>query len=475
MSGQQPSVSENSAPAGVGGPHRIKCSSWGFWQGLGLLVVSLCCCAAALIAVCVHQVAAFLGSRENAQLIVVGLAIAVMNFSFRSELQSLILVMEARFGQSTLQNYEAILCNRVFVDKAQFRVRILMAISTVFPLGLSVAYKRFNGGTTLQHLPVYDSSAYVLQNPLDDTRVTALMIYASQYVMGFDINRPLPVRAYGLNMVTLPGAVTAMLDPPSPAYIFNLQQSLFPGQTYDVAASVNYTFSSINCTNADSSCWMPEGFFASPHAWASTLNVSGMIKFTIAANDAHQEVLFVSAYDELADPPTNFTSNLISFNVYRGNCTGLWQIDESSASLQKADNCSQSEFPSSQDVIRKNKTFRSLQNNLQQVLADAMIEVVNGPPLQIFPKGMSIQSAIIASLIWSKSSIDATDLALFLKYSELISCCFGLTSFLAGITPESITLLRGATYSGSLIKPVKVTMQVVDDGEIDGHPSGHLE
>lgn len=151
MAKEQLHVRENSVPTSLGNPHQNKWSSWGFWKGLWLLVFSLCCCVVALVAICVDKVSSTLGSRGNVQLIVVGFATAVMNICFNSEVQTLILTLETQLGPLTLPNYEAILCNDMFTDKAHFHTRALVAFLIAFPLGLSVAYKRFDGGNTIQH------------------------------------------------------------------------------------------------------------------------------------------------------------------------------------------------------------------------------------------------------------------------------------------------------------------------------------
>ncbi|KAJ8067906.1 hypothetical protein OCU04_003491 [Sclerotinia nivalis] len=56
-----------------------------------------------------------------------------------------------------------------------------------------------------------------------------------------------------------------------------------------------------------------------------------------------------------------------------------------------------------------------------------------------------------------------------------VSNKFGLVSLLAGIHPNSVKLLKGASFSGILNAPVGVTINVVEDGEADEHRSGHLE
>ncbi|EDN93531.1 predicted protein [Sclerotinia sclerotiorum 1980 UF-70] len=166
--------------------------------------------------------------------------------------------------------------------------------------------------------------------------------------------------------------------------------------------------------------------------------------------------------------------------------------------------------------------WASLQN-LQKVLADTMVTASNDPIPKILPTHFSAQSAIIASMLWSKLSYDATETmaTFFSHYPELnyvtescmqasvptlkrnallyvviciqpvmififmiiryrlrhipISNKFGLVSLLAGIDPNSVRLLKCASFSGISNAPIGVTISVVEDGEVDEHRSGHLD
>ncbi|CAD6449042.1 f5c67cd1-2945-45ff-b8ee-b647bf488242 [Sclerotinia trifoliorum] len=394
-----------------------------------------------------------------------------MNYCFEIEAQALILVVEARFGRSTLQNLN------------QYSTTSTTARHTGDSGWL------LNGQSFLRYK--YNNT-YQLSNPLLDNRITAIMIYATEPVVTLNTRHPLQLGSYGLNMQVLNHNTTAMLDPPTRHYLQSLRNNMRQVQTVYLRASVNATFSSVNCTNVDNSCRRPAGFFDSTSlshaAWESTVNFAGAsnIKFTMEVNKAQQEVLFISAWDESADPPASISSELIGFNLYRGHCDGRWR-------------------------------------NLQQVLADAMVTASNDPIPKILPTRFSAQSAIVPSMVWSKLSFDVieTMTTFFSHYPELnyvtesclqasvqtlkqntllfvvlciqpvivfifmiiryrlrhtpISNEFGLVSLLAGIHPNSVRLLKGASFSGVLNAPAGLTINVIEDGEADGHRSGHLE
>lgn len=82
----------------------------------------------------------------NGQIIAVGFLLGIMNLCMGMVLPHALLLLEARFGSSILQNYELLLTGRVFTHKATLIWRIVLAILIALPLGLSVAYKRFAGG-----------------------------------------------------------------------------------------------------------------------------------------------------------------------------------------------------------------------------------------------------------------------------------------------------------------------------------------
>ena len=108
-------------------------------------LVSLMCLALAVTAVANVKVSWLLG-QKNYQLIVVGFLLSIMNLCLDSIAPSLFLQLEARYGPSTLQNYDGILCNRILGSRLDVLWRLLLGLMTILPLGLSVGYKTFTGG-----------------------------------------------------------------------------------------------------------------------------------------------------------------------------------------------------------------------------------------------------------------------------------------------------------------------------------------
>jgi hypothetical protein len=95
------------------------------------------CLTAAVLAIANESVSWYLGVRN---------LLRVMNICLNSVAPTLFLLFEARFGLSTLQKYEEILRNQLLRSQLSILWRLAIGFMLVLPLGLSVAYKAFQGG-----------------------------------------------------------------------------------------------------------------------------------------------------------------------------------------------------------------------------------------------------------------------------------------------------------------------------------------
>ena len=107
--------------------------------------VSLIRLALAVTAVANETVSWHLG-QKNYQLVVVGFLLSIMSLCLNSTTPSLFLHFEARYGPSTLQNYEGILRNQILGSRLDVLWRLILGLKTILPLGLSVADKIFTRG-----------------------------------------------------------------------------------------------------------------------------------------------------------------------------------------------------------------------------------------------------------------------------------------------------------------------------------------
>ncbi|KAL8806100.1 MAG: hypothetical protein Q9200_005167 [Gallowayella weberi] len=216
-------------------------------------VISLISLALAITAVANGKVSWLLG-QKNYQLIVVGFLLSIMNLCLGSTAPSLFLQVEARYGSSTLQNYDGILCNRVLGSRLDALWRLILGLMTILPLGLSVAYKTFNGGhSTLAVNPadyIGNTSYYGmfappgLQSLGEQTGIslfsnaTLPFLVAASPVHGTEPPVPLDTQVYGFNILLLDNKTTAALDIPQPEYISTVQSLLAPGESWGITARI---------------------------------------------------------------------------------------------------------------------------------------------------------------------------------------------------------------------------------------------
>lgn len=80
------------------------------------------------------------------QLVLVGLMLSIMSICMNYALPFLLLLIEARFGRSTLQNYDALIRNAACAPQIDWFWRLILFGAWVLPLGLSVVYKIFPNG-----------------------------------------------------------------------------------------------------------------------------------------------------------------------------------------------------------------------------------------------------------------------------------------------------------------------------------------
>lgn len=103
-------------------------------------IVALACLALSILVVSHGYVSWYLGV-ANRQLIVIGFLLSIMSLCLAKVTPTLFILLEARFGESTIQNYDAILRNKPLASRLSFAWRAVLIIMLALPIGLSVAYK----------------------------------------------------------------------------------------------------------------------------------------------------------------------------------------------------------------------------------------------------------------------------------------------------------------------------------------------
>lgn len=225
--------------------------------------VSLICFTLAVAAVASESFSWRLGQGNN-QLIVVGFLLSIMNLCLTSVAPTLFLLLEARFGSSTLQNYNGILRGQVLASRLGITWRLILALMLALPIVLSISYKRFKGGESMRIIdPINltaNTSYYGIFAPpglqsLGEKSGTTLFFNATlPFTLALaestatNPESPLPtnVQPYGYNVLLLNNESTAMLDMPQPSYLSAILSLLAEGESWNLTAPVLATVATFN-------------------------------------------------------------------------------------------------------------------------------------------------------------------------------------------------------------------------------------
>jgi hypothetical protein len=169
---------------------------------------------------------------------------------------TLFLILEARWGDSRLQNYEALLKISVTLSHVRLIWRATFLFLLLLPLGLNVAYKRFNGEHSIvsfinRYLEYYELTSpptrdyHVIHNysPYLAINATVPFVKAS---LDDNITLPLSPKAYGFNTLFIDNTSIALLDILVPKYVFFIQQNLINQESWNLFAFVNAIVATYN-------------------------------------------------------------------------------------------------------------------------------------------------------------------------------------------------------------------------------------
>ena len=200
------------------------------------------------------------------QIIIIDFLLSLMSYNSQRFVSHPLILLEVRFGPSTLQNLDGILRWSPYAHNFGFTRRLSIAASLALPLGLSVLYKRFTGG--LGSLPCQvDGSLFAPTGPPGLQNVGQLGIMANAtipFVAGSSDTTPFPdfsdgPKAYGFNTLLLSNTSAAALDGPFPNDVAKIQLSLKHGDVATLNANVRATVANYNSTTethrTDSSFW----------------------------------------------------------------------------------------------------------------------------------------------------------------------------------------------------------------------------
>ena len=280
---------------------------------------------------------------------------------------TLFLISEARFGRSTLQNYEGILRNQPLRHRLHLTWRCVLAFSLTLPLGLSVAYNVFIGGESsmaVDPMAITGETSYYgmfgppgLQ-PIGGNTGISLFFNAT---IPFSVATPLPGYAglmqgdrttilpdlplpafpkpYGHNILLLGNESSAILDLPQSSYVSELQNHLAVGESFPLSANVSAIVSGCNRSRLDT----PEryGAYYSSFCRNATNNTGalnylslfngysmGLLEWPGAGYQSHN---FIGFYYAPVGIDAGVSCETLAphahlYNTERRQCQGTWSI-----------------------------------------------------------------------------------------------------------------------------------------------------
>ena len=346
-------------------------------------LLSLLCLVIAIVTVANESISWRLGV-GNRQLIVLGFLLSIMNLCLGSLAPTLFLLLEAKFGPSTIQNYEGILCNRPLSSKLSLTWRMALGLMLALPLGLSAAYKNFFGGESTM---MVDAMSYTgnesyygmfvppgLQLLGEKTGIslffnaTLPFAVASSPINGSDPPLPTRPQAYGFNVLLLNTESTAMLDIPQPSYISAVQSLLAGGESWNITAQVIATVATFNNSRAENEAGYEsylESFCESgQESSGAYTHQSLMNNWSVVLLDhpspGDQSLQYIGLPP---DPGIEYTPACSNFSEYaqlydmnRQLCNGTWSITRGGIELVEG-SCTGVALPADKQLVITNNTL----------------------------------------------------------------------------------------------------------------------
>ena len=395
-------------------------------------VVSLICLALAITAVANVKMSWILG-QKNYQLIVVGFLLSIMNLCLDITAPSLFLHVEARYGPSTLQNYDGILRNNILGSRLHVLWRLVLGLMTILPLGLSVAYKTFTGGYSA--LPVnpadyIGNTSYYgmfappgLQSLGEQTGIslfsnaTLPFMVAASPTNGIEPPMPLDTGVYGFNILLLDNETTAVLDILQPDYISTVQRLLAPGESWGLTARIAGTVAKFNDSktidsDANNSTFMRrcEDAVASSGAYTAMQMLEENCLALLSSQSPDQSFQYIG-FPPFPNDHTlpgypscsNFSHYAQLYDITRRPCTGSWVINRGGLQLVSG-SCDETTLPPDKQLIITNVTNTFFgyfyMSSLVEFLGAFGTSTRNGSDWE-----HSFMATGVAAMLWSRITV----------------------------------------------------------------------
>lgn len=298
----------------------------------------LTCLALAVVTVFFQRLASYLGQLN--QLIVIGFLLGLMALINQSQVLRTLMVLHGGRWVTTLQDIDATLRQDLFAPRVSIWLRGLLLGLIALPLGLSVSYKLFVGGSSSRTLHLPDGMFGYAASPGNQRIGDGLTLLADLY-RPFWIDPSLN-RTYGSNLFIQDNATAVIVDAPYPSYLTYLQSRLSERESLTLAATVNATIAretAITTKQRSSSDYWSDILSVFGHE--PTFNgggTSGSKNALLAGMGANIRSNFSIAYFSIWNTTRNetFESEAIRIDNYRALYHATWNVTNTNASLVDA-------------------------------------------------------------------------------------------------------------------------------------------
>jgi hypothetical protein len=369
----------------------------------------------------------------NNQLIAVGFLLSIMNLCLASVTSTFCLLIEARFGDSILQNYDGILRNKPLAPRLGLRWRLVLTFFLVVPIAVSVAYKTFKGGQSAKRVKSEEYVSIMTQYGMvavpglmePRQRPTGLPQFfnatqpfrsASAPVNGSEPRLPSFPQSYGYNILFLDGNTTAVLDTLQPDFITSVQDVLAVGESWVVNAPVIGTVATLNTSKASEPSAF-ESAFQSACTQASQDNgnwiqgvmnlwdrkvASSLWLFDKKGDRSDQSTQYVALAPRYKNniSCSDLAPHAELYNIYRQQCQGTWSITRAGMELTNG-SCDGAPLPGDRQRMIVENTL-----HLVDLYIPALVDFLGafgpfGPRNQSEWKGPYTATAV-AAMLWSR-------------------------------------------------------------------------
>lgn len=310
------------------------------------------------------------------QIIAVGFLLSLMNLCLKTVVPSFLALLEARFGPSRLQNYDAVLTDSFIGSRASLHWRVIIIGLLAFPMLLSLGYKRLIGGQSVRVLEGETLENYGLTTPplglysaVQNSVFLATSASAHFLATSRNFSQPsstqFPV-AYGFNMLLLDNSSAALLDMPESRSLMTAQRKLARNEFWHLSASVDATVARYNPSDEykknstiwnqafDGSLYSLNSFYQYNGYYFGLLvekqTTSGAGRCYLGSYQRQENYWNPTVRDEDPDDLNAqfFRSAALMFDVRRERCTGTWKIDKNDVTLIRG-SCTNT--PTNQDAF----------------------------------------------------------------------------------------------------------------------------